>query len=80
MTTFQVGRVYYCRSIGDHDSIWRYLVVKRTAKTVTLEDYGTRETFRRGIRIYNGVECCSPHGRYSMSPTLSADKTGEPTR
>jgi hypothetical protein len=75
MTTsikFIVGRTYQCRSICDHNCIWQFKVVARTAKTVSLESDGKIE--RRGIREYDGEEICHPHGKYSMAPTLTASK------
>lgn len=74
MVKFVVGGLYRCRSVCDYDCVWTYKVVARTAKFVTLEDQGAPETVRVGVRVWDGVEKCSPHGRYSMSATLSADR------
>lgn len=87
-TTFKVGEIYACRSIGDWNCIWTFKVAARTAKFVTLDDsqdpgilrsLGIDRgdgTVRVGVRLYEGVEKCNPIGRYSFSPTLSADKVG----
>lgn len=73
MKAFEIGHQYSCRSLCDYECIWTYTVTARTAKFVTLRDeYG--EVKRAGIRMWDDVEACSPHGRYSMSPTLRADK------
>lgn len=77
MTTkaFETGKTYSTRSICDHDCIFRFSVVRRTAKTITFNYHGKEQT--RGVRVVEGVEYCSPLGRYSMSPTIQADKAGE---
>jgi hypothetical protein len=72
---FEVGREYWTRSICDYECIFRFTVIKRTAKTVTLRAAGGKEV-RRGISVWQNEETCSPHGRYSMSPTLSAGRQG----
>lgn len=70
--TFQVGQTYVTRSVCDHDCIFSFKVVARTDKTVTLESH-SRGVVRRKVRVgLDGVERCDPHGRYSMSPVLSA--------
>ena len=72
--TFSVGSEYACRSICDHDCIFRFTVTKRTAKSVWLKS-AHRPEQRRTIRTdADGTEWCEPHGRYSMSPSLRADK------
>ncbi|MCK1668607.1 hypothetical protein [Bradyrhizobium sp. 153] len=63
---------YATRSICDHDCIFRFEVVGRTDKTVTIRSRDGRET-RRKVRISNGMEAIDPMGRFSMSPVLSAD-------
>lgn len=70
--TFQVGRTYTDRAAGDHDMIYRYKIVARTAKTLTIEEHG--KTFKRGIFVLDGVERCKPDGTYSMCPVISADE------
>ena len=69
--TFEPGKQYSMRSPCDHECVWTYKVLKRTAKQVTLVDRNGEEK-RCGIRVWNGEEVCSPLGRYSMSPVLSA--------
>lgn len=66
---FEVGKTYYCRSACNYDSIFRITVASRTEKTLT-----TSEGKRLGIRIRDGVESVSPEGRYSMSPTIYANR------
>lgn len=71
---FQVGNLYNMRSIGDHNCIWECLVIKRTAKQVTLKIKGYVEPVTKGVKIYEGSEQCAPLGVYSMHPVLRADK------
>lgn len=75
-TKFEVGTSYMGRHISDYDSVFRYTVVKRTAKFVWLTSTirGDRAVKKCGIRIWNGVEQCLPFGSYSMSPSLSAGR------
>lgn len=70
---FQIGTTYSTRSACDYDCIFSFKVVARTEKTVTIES-GSRGTVRRKVRVSDGVERCDPHGRYSMSPVISADR------
>lgn len=72
-TEFLVGASYSVRSLGDWDCVWTFTVAKRTAKFVTLVD-AHGDTYRVGVSTWDGVERCNPFGRYSMAPTLSADK------
>lgn len=73
MTTFNVGQTYSTRSIGDHDCIFTFTVLSRTAKTVTIYDPTNRKTVRRGLSFWQGVEQFSPFGSYSMAPIVGAD-------
>lgn len=78
---FIVGTVYACRSFGDYDCIFTFKVVRRTAKSVWLTDPDDRAgPTRRKLRVADGVEKCDPHGRHSMSPILSADRTEDDVR
>lgn len=72
-TRFEVGKTYTTRSICDHNCIYSYLVVKRTAKQIHLRTQG-KDTVKRGIYIYEGVEHCKPEGTYSMCPVINANK------
>lgn len=74
-TQFTVGLTYTDRSACDYDCIFSWKVIARTAKQLTLEQHG--KTFKRGIYIYDGTECCRPSGSYSMAPSIRADRRGE---
>lgn len=75
MKQFEVGKEYNVRSICNHDCIWTYKVIKRTAKTVTLDNGEEIKTCRinKEASEYCGCECVYPEGRYSMCPILSAE-------
>jgi hypothetical protein len=68
---FIVGREYRTRSICDSNCIFRFKVLARTEKTVTIET-GRNKSVRRKITVRDGVEQIYPHGQYSMAPVLRA--------
>ena len=79
MKKFEVGATYKMRSICDHNCIWSYKVIARTACTITLEDdHGEVKRCRinRAWSLNRDAETVFPLGHYSMAPTLSADKEG----
>lgn len=69
---FVVGTDLQCRSLADYDCIFRFTVLKRTAKFVTLSYYGQelRVAIRKGS---DGREFCYPLGTHSMAATLYAE-------
>jgi hypothetical protein len=71
-TAFEAGKTYSTRSLCDYDCIFRFSIVRRTAKTITFTYHGQEQT--RGVRIRDGVERCLPLGRFSMAPTITADR------
>jgi hypothetical protein len=75
MTTFQVGKTYATRFITDYDSVARFTILARTAKTVTVNVHG--KIARRGLSIWDGVEQFKPFGNYSMCMIVGADDLGE---
>ena len=74
MTKFEVGKTHATCSICNSDCWFSYKVIKRTKCTVTLfdESYGIEK--RRKIQEYNGSEFVYPEGKYSMCPTLNAER------
>jgi hypothetical protein len=66
--TFTVGRSYSFSSICDSDCVWTIEIVKRTAKTVTFLEYGSKTITRRIKTDEERGEWIEPHGRHSMSP------------
>ena len=71
-TAFQTGTTYYTRSIGDHDCIFSFEILRRTAKTVRVQVNG--KIVNRGLTIYEGVEQFKPFGNYSMCAIIRADR------
>lgn len=69
MIKFQPNTTYSTRSICDNDMIISVHIAKRSKKTVT-----DIEGKRYGITVWNDVEQIMPWGRFSMAPTISADK------
>ena len=70
--TFQIGHTYFDRSACDHDCIFRFTILARTAKSVTVNVHG--KTVRRGLTVWSGVEQFKPFGSYSMCAIVGADK------
>ena len=71
---FTVGQTYQARSACNHECIWTFLVTRRTAKFITIEDTQTGETSRVGILAdsFGGGEWARPLGNYSMCPVIRA--------
>ena len=69
---FEVGKEYGTGSICDSNCIFKFTVISRTEKTVTINSH--RGTVRRRIGIFKGQEVISPLGTYSMSPSLWASE------
>ena len=72
---FQTGLKYSCRSVCDHNCIWTFTVIKRTAKFITIED-SRGEVKRVGVHVWQGSESAYPLGQYSMCPIIKADDAG----
>lgn len=69
---FEAGVSYFCRSACDHECVWHFRIIRRTASSVWVEVNG--KECRRSVRVWDGVEKFEPFGRYSMSPVVSADR------
>lgn len=67
---FQIGRTYSTRSICDHDTVYSFTILSRTAKQVTVEVHG--KIVKRGLSIVDGVEQFKPFGSYSMCAIIRA--------
>lgn len=75
MKKFEVGKEYSMRSICDHNCIWTYTVVARTAQTITLKDERNNTIkcrVNKQVSEWNNTETVYPLGRYSMCPSLHA--------
>lgn len=73
-TKFQVGNTYSARSASDHNCVWTFTVIARTAKFVTITDGD--ETRRVGaiVSSFDGAEYALPFGSYSMAPVIRASR------
>lgn len=74
MIKFEVGKQYTHGWIGDADLSTTWTVLKRTAKTITIQHCKTVKTCRvnNWLSEQEGCECIMPYGTYSMAPTLMA--------
>ena len=71
---FEVGKSYYYRFACSYDTVVTVTVIKRTAKTITIDDDGEKLT--RKVYILDGAEHAAI-AHYSMAPTLDATRTQE---
>ena len=69
MTTFEIGKKYFCTSACDHNCVFTVEITKRTAKTVTFLRDGKER--RAKIHTDNQGEYIIPD-RYSMAPVFRA--------
>lgn len=74
MIKFEVGKTYETRSACDHDCIFSYTVVKRTAKRITIKKRNKGKEYIVGTYEYEGVEHARPEGKYSMCPVINANR------
>lgn len=72
MKSFEIGKTYWTRSICDHECIYRFTILARTAKQVTVNVHG--KAVKRGLSIWNDVEQFKPFGTYSMCAIIGADR------
>jgi Tfp pilus assembly protein PilX len=71
--TFEVGAEYSARSVVDADFRYRFMVERRTAKTVWLRNLRTDELKQcRVSKGYRNEEVVYPNGKYSMCLCLGA--------
>lgn len=70
--SFKFGKTYYDRSICDHNCIFSFVILARSAKQVTISQHG--KISKRGIQTIDGVEQFKPFGTYSMCAIVSADR------
>lgn len=73
-TAFQIGHTYQARSVGDHNCVWTFHVTARTAKFITITEDADGTPVRVGVKTHDHVEWAEPFGRYSLSPTIRADR------
>ena len=75
MTTFEINKVYNCKSICDQNCVWSYKVISRTNSTVTLQDMDTNEvkTCRISKKSSEFFGCENVHPIGGKTPTLWAN-------
>ena len=75
MKTFEIGKTYSMRSACDHECVWTYEVIARTASTITITNGKETKTCRINKKYseYRSAETILPLGKYSMCPMLSAE-------
>ena len=71
MKTFEVGKTYATASLCNHECIYSFTILARTAKQVTVEV--NDKIVRRGVYVYEDVEQFKPFGNYSMAAIIGAD-------
>ena len=68
---FKTNQHYATSSVCDHNCIFKFKVVRRTAKTIWVDGmYGVQS---RRVYVYDGAESIKPFGTYSMAPILTAN-------
>jgi hypothetical protein len=75
MTKFIVGKTYQCRSVCDHDCIFKYEVISRTKAFITIKSHN--EITKRKVYMNETEEYCYPQGQYSMCPILKANSIAD---
>jgi len=77
LATFQVGRTYTTRSVGDHECIFSLTVESRTKCFITTVATKHQPSKRLGVHEWDGAEAVAPEGRYSMCPIIRADRADD---
>lgn len=78
MKKFEINGLYSMRSICNQECVWQYVVIARTAATVTLKSMEGKASKVIKCRInkkateYCGAETVYPLGQFSMAPALHA--------
>lgn len=74
MRKFEIGKQYNMSSACDHECVWSYTVVDRTAATITITDGDKTQKCRvsKQVSEWNDAETIYPLGKYSMCPSLRA--------
>lgn len=72
MKKFEIGKTYSMRSACNHECIWTYKVIARTAATITITDGNEVKKCRISKGYTDDAEAVLPLGSYSMNPVLRA--------
>lgn len=74
---FETGKTYTCRSSCNHECVWSFVVVARTADTVTIRE-ADEPDFSCGVNVLGGEEVCFPLGQYSEDVVLRSGHAMSP--
>ncbi len=74
MTRFEVGCRYEAIDVCDSEFTFKYEVIARTEKTITLKGLGDKVKKCRISAASEDHEIVHPEGRYSMCPVLRATR------
>jgi hypothetical protein len=67
---FETGQTYSTTSICNHEVVYSFKILRRTAKSIWTEVDG--QVVRRAIEIYRDAETFYPFGKYSMAAIIRA--------
>jgi hypothetical protein len=74
--TFTPGQIVTCRSACDHNTIWTFEIIGRSAKFITIQDVSNADRpetpVRVGVKTGNDGEWAMPMGTFSMAPVIRA--------
>lgn len=71
MAKFETGQTYATRSACDHNCIFSFEIISRTAQFAVIKGTDGKQS-RRKIHVDSLGEWMEPLGRYSMAPSLRA--------
>ena len=74
MEKFEAGKTYMMRSACDHECVWKFTVMSRTAQMITIKDEYGKVRKCRVSKTCALEESIFPLGRYSMAPILRASR------
>lgn len=74
MKVFEINKMYLMNWVGDADLKTKYKVIKRTAKTITVQHRDEIKNCRVSVSYDGTEETIFPTGKYSMAPVLRASK------
>ena len=74
MTKFEVGNRYEAIDICDSEFTFKYEVIARTEKTITIKGFGNKTRKCRIANHSEDHEIVYPEGKYSMCPVLRATR------
>jgi hypothetical protein len=79
MKTFEIGKSYTMRYIGDHNLTQTFEVIDRTSSTITVKTHTGNRIEVKKLRIvkalseYSNAETVRPEGNFAKCPILKAE-------